>query len=129
AGCDFCNFNFEKLPKDKWEFVPLHQALEAVDILYRQGIRYLIITGGEPMMHPDYLEIVRHASEKRMAVVLVTNGSMLNETRIRTLKDHGLTSMIISIDAASAEIHEQNRRLPGVCDRIREANRLLKQSG
>jgi MoaA/NifB/PqqE/SkfB family radical SAM enzyme len=129
AGCDFCNFNFEKLPKDRWEFVPLSQAREAVDILYRQGIRYLIITGGEPMMHPDYLEIIRHAGEKRMAVLLVTNGSMLNEARIRTLKDHGLTSMIISIDAASAELHEQNRRLPGVCDRIREANRLLKQAG
>ena len=129
AGCDFCSFNFDKLPKEHWEFVPLKQAREAIEILCRQGIRYLVLTGGEPMMHPDYLEIIRCASGMGMNVLLVTNGSMLNEARIQALKDHGLSSVILSIDAASADLHEENRRLPGVCERMRMANQLFKEAG
>ena len=31
------------------------------------------------------------------------------------------------MDAASAELHERNRGLPGVCERIRQANRLIRE--
>jgi MoaA/NifB/PqqE/SkfB family radical SAM enzyme len=61
-----------------------------------------------------------------MVIILVTNGSRLTPDSIHALKDSGLSSIVISIDAASARAHEQNRRLPTVCERIRKANGLLK---
>jgi len=36
---------------------------------------------------------------------------------------------VISIDAATAQAHEENRGLPGVCDKIREANREIASLG
>ncbi|MGH7369457.1 MAG: radical SAM protein [Candidatus Methylomirabilaceae bacterium] len=129
AGCDFCNFNLDKLPRADWIFAPLPKAKEAIDILVRHDVRYLVITGGEPMLHRQLLDIIRHASSHRMVVILVTNGSLLDERRIRELKESGLSSIIISIDAASAKVHEKNRRLPKVCERIRKANPLLKELG
>src|SRR5207302_6145520 len=39
----------------------------------------------------------------------------------------GISSFIISNDAATVESHERNRGLPGVCEKIREANRQLKK--
>ncbi len=129
ARCGFCNFAVDKLPRENWRYVDREGGLEAVDILYRQGIRYLVITGGEPMLHPDLTAIVERATRLKMKVMLVTNGSLLKTRRIHELAEAGLSSFIISIDAASEEAHEGNRGLPGVCERIRDANWLIKRLG
>ena len=125
ARCGFCGFALDKLPRESWRYVDRDGALEAIDILYREAVRYLVLTGGEPMLHPDLLEIVQRASSLGMKVLLVTNAGLLKPHRIRELGDAGLSSFIISIDAADAETHERNRGLPGVCERIREANALI----
>jgi MoaA/NifB/PqqE/SkfB family radical SAM enzyme len=129
AGCDFCSFNLDALPRKDWVFASLAKAKEAIGILVRHGVRYLVITGGEPMLHPDLFDIIRHGTGRGMVVILVTNGSRLDRTSIHALKESGLSSLIISIDAASAKTHEENRRLPRVCEKIRAANVLLRQLG
>jgi MoaA/NifB/PqqE/SkfB family radical SAM enzyme len=129
ARCGFCGFALDKLPRKDWQYVEREGALEAVDILYRQAVRYLVLTGGEPMLHPDLAEIVQRASALGMKVLLVTNAGLLKPHRIRELADAGLSSFIISIDAAEAETHERNRGLPGVCERIREANAVIGELG
>jgi MoaA/NifB/PqqE/SkfB family radical SAM enzyme len=129
ARCGFCGFALDKLPRKDWHYVKRDGALEAIDILYRQAVRYLVLTGGEPMLHPDLLEIVQRASDLGMKVLLVTNAGLLKPHRIRELVAAGLSSFIISIDAADAETHERNRGLPGVCERIREANVVIDELG
>ena len=127
ARCGFCNFALDKLPREDWIYVPRQAAVDAVAILHSQGVRYLVITGGEPTLHPDLPAIVKHGTDLGMKVMLVTHGALLRAERIRELVTAGLSSFIISIDAATAEAHERNRGLPGVCGKIREANRLLKE--
>lgn len=129
ARCGFCNFALDKLPRGDWKYVGRDGALDTVDILYRNGVRYLVITGGEPMLHPDLNDIVDRAAGLGMKVMLVTNGSLLKAHRIRELADAGLSSFIISIDAATAASHERNRGLPGVCERVREANEQIGKLG
>jgi MoaA/NifB/PqqE/SkfB family radical SAM enzyme len=129
AGCEFCSFNINELPKSLWRFAPLAQAERAIDVLARHDVRYLVITGGEPLLHPHIHEILGHAAARGMVVLMVTNGSRLNPKRIRALREAGLSSVLISIDAASAERHEQNRKLAGVCARIQEANKEFKRHG
>ncbi|MEJ2435374.1 MAG: radical SAM protein [Pseudolabrys sp.] len=129
ANCGFCNFARDTLPKERWEYAERQGAFDAIDILYRQGIRYLIITGGEPTLHPDLTDIIAHASAKGMKVMMVSNGGLFKPRRIREYAEAGLSSLVISIDAATAQAHEDNRGLPGVCDKIREANKELTSLG
>jgi MoaA/NifB/PqqE/SkfB family radical SAM enzyme len=129
AGCQFCNFALDVLPRADWHYVPVDDACRAIDVLSKLFIRYLIVSGGEPTLHPDLEAIVRHARRRHMAVVLVSNGSRLTPQRCRQLVDAGVSSLVISVDAASAAVHEQNRRLPQVCDRIRAANAQLTALG
>ena len=129
ANCGFCNFARDTLPKHRWEYVERDGALQAIDILFRQSIRYLILTGGEPTLHPDLTEIIRHATGKGMKVMMVSNGGLLKPHKLREYIGAGLSSFVISIDAASAEVHEDNRGLPGVCEKIREANQELARLG
>ena len=129
ANCGFCNFARDSLPKKHWEYVDYQGALDAVDILFREGIRYLILTGGEPTLHRDLTGIIGHASRKGMKVMLVSNGGLFKAQRIGDYAGAGLSSFVISIDAATAQEHEDNRGLPGVCDKVREANREITSRG
>ncbi len=129
ANCGFCNFARDSLPKSHWKFAHRQGALDAMDIMYRQGIRYLLFTGGEPTLHPDLVEFVRHGAGLGMKIMLVSNAGLFKPHKIRELHAAGVSSFIISIDAASAELHEQNRGLPGVCDKIREAVTILQELG
>jgi len=126
ANCAFCSFALDKLTPSAWAFVDRAEAKAAIDVLHRNFIRYLIVTGGEPLLHPQLDEIVAHAHARGMSVLLVTNGSKLGERRCRELAIAGVSSIIISIDASTAEAHEANRRLPRVCERIRAANDFLR---
>jgi MoaA/NifB/PqqE/SkfB family radical SAM enzyme len=129
ANCGFCNFARDSFPKDQWKFADREGGLLAIDILYRQGVRYLLFTGGEPTLHPHLLEFVSHADALGMKVMLVSNAGLFKPDKIRALHAAGVSSFIISVDAASAELHEKNRGLPGVCDKIVEANRVFRELG
>jgi MoaA/NifB/PqqE/SkfB family radical SAM enzyme len=127
AKCGFCSFALDKLPRDTWKFVDRDQGLQAIDILARQDIGYLLFTGGEPLMHPHILEFAQRGRDHGMKVMLVTHAGLLRPERIRELAGAGVSSFIISVDAASEELHERNRGLPGVCAKIREANKVIKE--
>ena len=129
AGCDFCNFALDVLPRADWHYAPLDGACRAIDVLSDLFIRYLIVSGGEPTLHPHLDEIIRHARRRHMSVLLVTNGSRLTPQRCAELVEAGVSTVVISIDAATARRHEMNRRLPGVSRRIQTANQALKALG
>ncbi len=129
ANCGFCNFARDTFPKDQTKFVELDEGIDSINILFREGIRYLVFTGGEPTLNPNLISFVDHAAGLGIKPMVVTNGGLLTPNKIHELADAGLSSLIISVDAATQEIHENNRGLPGVCSRIKEANKVLKNIG
>jgi MoaA/NifB/PqqE/SkfB family radical SAM enzyme len=129
ANCGFCNFARDRLPKDTWYFVTLEEGLESIRILHREGVRYLVFSGGEPTLHPDLVAFIRFAAGLGMTAMVVTNGSLLKPEKISEMAEAGLSSLIISVDAASQAVHEENRGLPGVCERIRQAVATLRELG
>lgn len=129
ASCDFCGFSREVYDREVGGHMPLERAFEAIDVLYRQGVRYLVLSGGEPLLHPELLQIINRARLLDMHVMLVTNGGLLSEQRIADLASVGLSGLVVSIDAADEPTHEKNRGLPGVCAKIRAANHQLARMG
>jgi MoaA/NifB/PqqE/SkfB family radical SAM enzyme len=129
ARCDFCNYAHDKDRVGARTWMRYEDLREALDILHDRGIRFLTFTGGEPMLHPQLLEMVAYAAYRRMRPSIVTNGWFLAPEKIEGLRDAGLNTIFISIDAASREVHEDNRGLRGVCERIRLANGRLGELG
>lgn len=127
AHCGFCGFAVGKLKASDMKSVSLQDGLDCIDILYRNGIRYLIFVGGEPLLHKDLLTFIAHARAKGMTPLVSTNGSHLTPELIHRMKDAGLASVIISVDAPSVALHEKNRGLSGLCDKIAAANRVLNE--
>ncbi len=127
ASCDFCNYARNKNRIHHRRFIDARKFDEALKILKGRGVRYITLTGGEPLLHPDVGDIVRTTVRNGLQPSLVTNGSRLTPERIRTLVETGLHRFILSVDAPTVEAHESHRGLPGVCDRIRQANSLFRQ--
>ncbi len=93
--CTYCNeFDDTSSP------VPLDQMKRRLDLLAEMGTSIITISGGEPLLHPDLDEIIRHIRKRRMVAGLITNGFFLNKERIQRLNEAGLEHLQISIDNA-----------------------------
>ena len=62
------------------------------------GTMRIALVGGEPLTHPDIVELVRYCRELGFATSLTTNGFLLTRKRLQELEDAGLQVMQISVD-------------------------------
>src|SRR5258708_25949427 len=92
-ACTYCN-EFDDFSKP----VPLEEMKKRLDILADMGTSIITISGGEPLMHPDLDEVIRHIRRRGMIAGLITNGFYLNKERIERLNEAGLEHVQISID-------------------------------
>lgn len=129
ADCGFCSFAHSKLDRNAWRGVTLEQARDAIDICRKNHIGYMLFVGGEPMLHRDIVAMTQYAAERGIRPMLCTNGALLTDQNMRALAEAGLCSVIISIDTHEVERHEQNRGLPGVCQKIKRANATFARLG
>lgn len=92
-SCGYCTeFDHESPP------VPLEELKTRIDALHRLGVVNISLLGGEPLMHPDLLEIVEYANRESQ-VSITTNGFLLQKELIDQLNGSGLSNLQISIDA------------------------------
>jgi MoaA/NifB/PqqE/SkfB family radical SAM enzyme len=119
AACDFCGFARDKTLVGPRRYVDPDAYAKALQILYRRGIRYLTLQGGEPLVHPDIVRLVADTAAASIRCTVITNGWFLPRY-IDALVEAGLSKLIISIDSASLAEHERNRGLEGLEQRIAE---------
>lgn len=117
AACDFCGFSREKPLAGPRRYLDVAAFTRALPIMGRRRIRYLTFQGGEPLVHPRIVELVRAAAQAGMECGLITNGWFLPRF-IDELAAAGLRRLLVSIDSADLEEHERNRGLSGLGERI-----------
>lgn len=74
------------------------EAKAMIDDLADFGIPVLLLSGGEPLMRPDLLELIAHARQRGVRVTLSTNGTLIGEDVARSLKGLGVSYVGISLD-------------------------------
>jgi MoaA/NifB/PqqE/SkfB family radical SAM enzyme len=62
------------------------------------GTMRIALVGGEPLMHPNIVEVIRYCRELGFAISLTTNGFLLTRKLVAELEDAGLQVMQISVD-------------------------------
>ena len=91
--CGYCN-EYDKVS----EPVPTAVMKQRIDRLSELGTSVVAFSGGEPMLHPDLDDLLRHIRSRGMMAGLITNGYFLVPKRIEALNRAGLDFLQISID-------------------------------
>jgi radical SAM protein len=90
----------------------------------------LVLTGGDVMMRPDLLPLVRHARGLGLPVAVSPSvGPCLTRTTVRELRKAGVRAASISLDGATAATHEGVRGIEGHFEQTLAAIRLLRAEG
>lgn len=105
------------------------EALALIDQLAAAGEMILAFSGGEPLLRPDWHELMRHAVERDLVVTLVTNGSRVDDAVAGELAALGLQSVTVSLDSHRPEVHDRIRQLDGLHARALGAIRRLAARG
>jgi radical SAM protein with 4Fe4S-binding SPASM domain len=82
-------------------------------IAERSNETMVVLTGGEPLVRKDLETLVEHGSRLGLALVIGTNGVLLTEQRVRSLKAAGTLGVGISLDSLDPESHDAFRGCPG----------------
>lgn len=85
------------------------QAMQAVDRMAEAGVAYVAMSGGEPLMRPDFFEIAERIKEKELAFSTATNGTLLTKEIVKKLKGVDCLYIQISLDGATAKTHNSFR--------------------
>ena len=108
-ACAYCCA--ESSPRTASRRIPVDLVRAAATEFVADGGREVIITGGEPFLHPELREIV-DAVTARVAVTILTNGMVyLRGNRRRTLEalDREFVTLQISLDSATPDLHDRYR--------------------
>ncbi len=87
------------------------ECLDIVDqLLAVSPAPMLILSGGEPLLRQDLTEIAHYASANGATVVVGTNGTLLTDERIATLRAAGVRGVAVSVDSLRPSYHDNFRR-------------------
>jgi MoaA/NifB/PqqE/SkfB family radical SAM enzyme len=91
--CGYCN-EYDKVSPP----VDFGTMTARIDKLKTLGTSVVAFSGGEPLLHPQLDDLIRHIRRQGMMAGLITNGFLLSVERIKALNAAGLDYMQISID-------------------------------
>ena len=83
----------------KPEHFSLEELKAQVDFLIeKRKVQNISIGGGEPLLYPHLGELITYINSKDTNTMLFTNGILLDEEKLKSLKKHGLNKVSIHID-------------------------------
>jgi SynChlorMet cassette radical SAM/SPASM protein ScmF len=101
----------------------LRRALEPAREL---GLEWVKVTGGEPFVRPDAIDLVEGLCADGLAVHVETNGTLLDDRLADRLAGAGVAQVAVSLDGAVAPTHDGLRCQVGAFDRaVRAIERLV----
>lgn len=124
--CTYC-YNRSWRKRRGLRDLPVGLAKKALQEAEALGIRTVLLTGGEPLLHPRALEIAGLSRQMGFRTVLLTNGVLIDEEFARKIAAT-CDQVTVSLDSAVPELHELHRG-KSTHKRVTEAIRLLKEAG
>ncbi|MFC1850937.1 radical SAM/SPASM domain-containing protein [candidate division CSSED10-310 bacterium] len=120
---DQCNFSCPTC--SKWRETPSQKGLELHEwlaVFNKIGavplLREISISGGEPFVHSELLEILRYAKRQDLRIVLISNGWYVTRDVLQQLQTIGVDCLIVSLNSLQASVHDKSRNKPGSHERI-----------
>jgi MoaA/NifB/PqqE/SkfB family radical SAM enzyme len=125
-----CRHCWIRIPSDSPEQkdeLTFDEILRIVDEARAMGCRKWAISGGEPMLRPDFAEIFDYLTRKSVSYSLNTNGTLITPRIARLMKRKG--TKMVALYGATAAVHDHVTRTPGSFDALMRGFTFLKEAG
>jgi len=104
---------------------------ETIALVHQMGelhVPVVFLSGGEPMMRPNFWDILETAHSYGMHVVVSTNATFITRENAKRLHDNGVDWIATSLYGPPA-FHDAMVGVPGTHDRVIEAIKILREEG
>ncbi len=88
------------------------EALRLIDEMAEMKVPVILFSGGEPLARPDIFQLAEYAIGKGIRITFSTNGTLIDETAARRIKELGVGYVGISLDGIG-EVHDYFRNRTG----------------
>ena len=129
-ACKMCYVRMTKQQQE--QIAPLRTAgewLALAEEAKKQGMVYLLLTGGEPFLRPDFHEILSGLNKMGLFVSINSNGTLIDEEVISWLKQAPPTRVNVTLYGASDATYERLCGNPKGYTQAVRGIRLLKDAG
>lgn len=117
----YADSHAEKYPGElTWE-----QCCSVIDDLADYKVNALLLSGGEPLLHPQLPQILERATQKGLKVTISTNGTRITPAYAALFKTLGVAYVGISLDGIGA-VHDSFRGVEGAFDGAIRGFKLCK---
>lgn len=89
----------------------------------------LVFSGGEPLCRGDLFDLVGQAHQQGLLMALATNGTLIDREKAGQIRASGIARVSVSLDGATAAVHDRMRQIPGAFDRALDGLRHLHDAG
>lgn len=104
SACGYCD-----LPLNQGRYELTREELRGIgEQLYAEGVRFLLVQGGEPLVRKDLLAVLADLAAIGFGMTLVTNGTRLKPVVVETLSQLGI-SVSVSLDSLDRERYSRIR--------------------
>jgi MoaA/NifB/PqqE/SkfB family radical SAM enzyme len=104
------------------------EIFHVIDELAAMSVPYMSLSGGEPMVHPLFFELVERICAAGMELKVETNGHLLEPPTCERLQSLGVKAVQVSLDGASPQTYNRIR-VRGQFDRAVAGIRALAAAG
>jgi radical SAM protein with 4Fe4S-binding SPASM domain len=98
-----------------------------VDEARTMGCRRWFVSGGEPMLHPDFIDIFDYITANSAAYSINTNGTLITPKIANLMIRKG--AKMVALYGATADVHDHITRTPGSFDSVMQGIAYLKEAG
>lgn len=112
---DFCNYSCSHCYVRSCynQFIDVSLFESCVDALSKIGCVWVLLTGGEPLMHPHFNHLYQYAFDRNLRVSVFTNGSLLSDEHIELFLQKPPEQIEISLYGHDSETHDAYSGVPG----------------
>ena len=129
-----CNLKCEHcfasaLKKDSRKKITALEYKQIVKQAMNLGAVNFSFQGGEPTMYPQLRDFIKNTYPEKNLISVTTNGTLLDEKKIKLLRKAGVDILTISLDSAVSEEHDCFRGVAGSFDKTINAVKLALKNG
>ena len=129
-NCQMCYVRMSKAQQESIRpLMTVDEWVELAETAKKEGMLYLLITGGEPFLYPGFRELLQRLDKMGLIISINSNATMIDEKVIEWLKETPPIRINITLYGASDETYGRLCNNPKGFTQVTKAIRLLREAG